>query len=75
MTLQQLRDRLSAYLAAETSILKAQEYQVGQGSTARRLTRADLSEVRDEIRRLQGEIAQAERSQAGGRRVTYLRPF
>jgi len=76
MTVQELRDRLALYVAAEAAILgAAQEYQVGQGSTARRLTRADLTEVRDEIRRLQGEIDRATALASGSRRITYLRPF
>lgn len=75
LSLQQLQDRLAAYLAAEAKILVGQEYTVGDGSTARRLKRADLAEVRDEIRRLQAEVAAAEAAaQPGGvRRVLYLR--
>lgn len=76
MTVEELKARLALYVAAEAAILgAAQEYQVGQGSTARRLTRADLAEVREEIRRLSGEIALATSSAARGRRITYIRPF
>ena len=75
MTLEELRARLAAYLEAETKILAAQEYVVGQGSTARRLTRADLGEVRAEIQRLSAQIAQLEAATQRARRTVYLRPF
>ena len=76
MTLAQLQARLDAYLASELSILQSQEYQVGQGGTARRNRRADLSEVRDEITRLNIQIAAHPESTAARavRRVRYLRP-
>lgn len=74
-TVEDIRGRLAAYLAAETAILKAQEYTVGQGSTARRLTRADLAEVRAAITDLQGQLERAEAVVTRARRVVYLRPF
>lgn len=73
MTLEQMQTRLDAYLAAETKILEGQEYTIGDGSTARRLRRADLAEVRAEIARLDQQIAAATAVQARGRRVLYIR--
>ena len=73
MNLQQLRDRLTQYLAAETKILQSQEYTVGDGGTARRNKRADLAAVQAEIGRMQQQIAQAEAAQSGRRRVLYVR--
>lgn len=73
MTLEQLQARLQAYLEAETAILKAQEYVIGDGSTARRLRRADLAEVRAEIASLQAQIGAAESTAARGRRVYFIR--
>lgn len=69
--------RQAAYLAAEAQILKAQEYTVGQGTTARRLTRADLAEVRAEIASLQTQIDRHPDNPAarGARRIRYLRPI
>lgn len=68
--------RLANYLAAETAILTgSQEYTVGQGSTARRLTRADLATVQQTIKELRAELAQVQSVAAGGRRVIYLRPM
>ena len=70
-----IRARLANYLAAETAILTgAQEYVVGQGATARRLTRADLAEVRAAIASLKTELAQAVSVTTRARRVIYLRP-
>lgn len=75
--LSDVRDRLQAYRKAELKILQAQDYSVGQGSTARKLTRADLGEVRATIDRLQNEEQRlaAQLSPRGARRVIYLRPF
>ena len=45
MTREELQDRLDAYLAAELRILQSQDYQVGDGATARRNRRADLEQL------------------------------
>jgi hypothetical protein len=76
MTLAQLQARLASYLDAETRILQSQEYTVGQGGTARRNRRAELSEVRDEITKLNVQIAAHSENPANRnvRRVRYLRP-
>ena len=76
MTLAQLQSRLASYLDAETRILQSQEYSVGQGGTARRNRRADLAEVRDEIAKLNTQIAAHPDNAAARavRRVRYLRP-
>lgn len=75
MTRDQLQARLDAYLAAETKILAGQEYVIGQGETARRLRRADLAEVRAEIKSLDEQIAAIDNAAAGRRRVLYTRPM
>lgn len=54
-----LKKRLELYLAAERAILTSQEYQIG----SRRLTRADLKEVRATIESLSEQIAMAESPQ------------
>ena len=72
MTLAELQDRLTAYLAAEAAILQSQEYVIGTGGTQRRLRRADLAEIRAEIASLQAQIAAAESAQSGRRRVLYI---
>lgn len=74
MTEAQLTARLASYLAAEEKILSAQEYVVGQGATARRLTRADLAEVRKAITDIRAELDRLASTAQGGRRVIYLRP-
>ena len=71
--LEQARQRLANYLAAETRILESQEYTVGQGGTARRNRRAELEQVQAGIKTAQAEIASLQAAQAG-RRITYLRP-
>lgn len=75
MTRDQLQARLDAYLAAEVKILQGQEYVIGDGATARRLRRADLSEVRQSIKDLKADIERMDNVNAGSRRVFYARPF
>jgi len=50
------RNRLSAYLKAETAILTSQEYWMG----SKRMRRADLEDVQKKIKELQREIARLE---------------
>ena len=73
MTLEELIARRAAYLTAEAKILDSQEYQIGQGQTARRNRRADLAEVREEIARLNLQIGSLQRAASGVRRVRYIR--
>lgn len=75
MTREELQTRLDLYLAAEMKILQAQDYTIGQGSTARRLTRANLAEVQAEIKAIRSEISQLDLLLTPSRRVFYLRPF
>ena len=54
--------RLSAYLAAETAILQAQEV---KGDSGRAQRMADLADVRDQIAKLQAQLSR-EQSRADG---------
>jgi hypothetical protein len=73
MTLPELIARRASYLASEAKILDSQEYQVGQGSTARRNRRADLAEVRDEIAKLTVQIDRLQGAAGRVNRVRYIR--
>ena len=65
-TLQQLRDRRDAYLAAELKIIaEGQEYGVSAGPDGRTMKRASLAEIRAAITQLDAEIARAEARSAG----------
>jgi hypothetical protein len=57
--------RLSAYLAAETAILAGQSYSIG----GRSLVRANLAEIRDEIRKLINERDQLSQPNGGAIRI------
>ena len=71
-----LKERLAAYLTAEAAILKSQSYTIGDGSTARTLTRANLSEVRAAIEDMQRQIdAHPQNTARTKRRMLYLRPY
>lgn len=80
LTRQQLQDRLAGYLNAETKILAGQEYQIGDGVTARKLRRADLGAVQAEIRKLSADIAALDRQASAARAgrgngaIRYARP-
>lgn len=67
-TLTELQARLAEYRAAESRILKSQEYTVGQGMNARRNRRADLEMVQNQIRELEAEI---DKTQGAGARRGY----
>lgn len=67
-TLAELQTRRAAYVAAELKILQSQEYQVGQGGSARRNRRAELADVQAAIKDLDTQIEQA---QAGTARRVY----
>lgn len=73
MTLDDLIARRALYLAAEANILQGQEYQIGNGSSSRRLRRADLSEVRAQIESFNTQILQLQNAANGNRRVRYFR--
>lgn len=77
MTLQELKDRRTAYLAAERRILESQEYRVGEGGTARTNRRAELAEVRQAITDLDAQIAALEgpTTASGGRRSFAVVPY
>ncbi len=75
MTREELQTRLASYLAAEAQILRAQEYVIGQGATARRLTRADLAEVTKTIASIRAEIALLGPLGRPVRRINYIRPY
>lgn len=67
MTLDQLKTRRDAYLAAELRILQSQEYRVGDGGNFRSNRRAELKEVRDAIAELDRQIAALEPATTGRR--------
>lgn len=74
--LQSWKDRLTSYLNAEKRILDSQEYQIGQGSAARRNRRAELVQVQKGISECQQKIGQLQAaSSPGGRRIVRLRPY
>jgi hypothetical protein len=74
MTEAELRARLALYIAAEMAILGgSQEYTIGQGSTARKVRRADLEQIRAEIAAINAQLLVI--APAVRRRPTfYLRP-
>ena len=58
-TLEEMQARLAEYRAAESRILRSQEYTVGQGMNSRRSRRADLEVVQAQIRELEAQISAA----------------
>lgn len=74
MTLEELQARKAAYLAAEIKILESQEYTIGDGVANRRNRRADLEQVRDELKVIDQQIEAIVARTSGRRRVYYGRP-
>lgn len=74
MTLEELQARKALYLAAEAKILESQEYTVGDGVANRRNRRADLEQVRDELKVIDQQIEAIVARTSGRRRVYYGRP-
>jgi hypothetical protein len=71
--LQELLDRRAAYLAAELRIVAgAQEYEISDGGARRRLSRADLAEIRAAITEFDRQIEQLRG--AGARRPYRIVP-
>ncbi len=71
--LEDLQTRRAAYAAAELKILQSQEYQIGQGQTARRNKRADLEQVRLALKEIDAQIVALSPSPATRRGPIYLR--
>jgi hypothetical protein len=64
------RNRLTLYYKAEEKILEGQSYSIG----SRSLTRANLSEVRAEIKDLEGKISALESTGTTKRKVARIIP-
>lgn len=68
ITLKQAQQHLEMWLNAEEEIATSQSYTIG----TRTLTRANLKEVRDQIKFWQGKVDDLEKAAAGkGRNRTY----
>lgn len=61
-----------AWLNAEISLATAQEYTITNGGASRKLVRADLAEVREQLNFWEGKV---ERLTPGYRRVHYGVPI
>jgi outer membrane PBP1 activator LpoA protein len=73
ITLKQAQEHLQAWLKAELEISTSQSYKIG----TRSLTRADLSQVREQIKYWQGKVAELENAAKGRGRNRVFRavPF
>lgn len=73
MTLTELQDRKTLYMAAEAAILQGQEYRIRDGVIDRYLKRADLEQIRTELTSIDRQIEALTAEGARTRRVLYLR--
>jgi hypothetical protein len=69
VTLEQAEKRLQQYLDAEEKVLNGQSYSIGE----RKMTRADLAEIRQGIQYWENKVARL--SRGGGARVRGIRPI
>ncbi len=74
MDLQTLRARLAQYLAAETAVLRRQEYSIDVEGGSRRVRFADIGEIRAEIKSLNAQISAAENLANRRSRIRYVMP-
>lgn len=72
-TLAELIVRRDEYRAAESKVLKSQEYQIGSAGHARRNRMADLEFIQKQINLLNTQIDQLQPKVAGVRRAAYFR--
>lgn len=66
ITLAQAEAQLTAWINASTAVAAGQSYSISSGSGSRSLTRANASEIREQIKFWQGMVLQLDR---GGIRV------
>ncbi|MGF9822585.1 DUF6148 family protein [Brevibacillus agri] len=69
-TLQTARSRLNAWLEAELAVSTGQSYRLG----SKQLTRANLSDIREQIQFWRNEVARLERGNRPGARVMRVVP-
>lgn len=69
-TLQTARSRLNAWLEAELAVSTGQSYRLG----SKQLTRANLSDIREQIQFWRSEVARLERGNRPGARVMRVVP-
>lgn len=69
-TLAEAKDRLKMWLDAEAAVATGQSYQIG----TRRLDRANLYQIREQIKMWKKEVEQLEAKAAGGRRIIRVVP-
>lgn len=71
LILEKKKERLKQYYEAESKILRSQSYRLG----TRQLTRADLSNIQNEIKELEAEIEALESRGTTKRRVARVVPI
>lgn len=69
-TLEVARTHLEAWLKAELAVSTGQAYKIG----SRQLTRADLSQIREQIKFWRNEVARLETGKRRSRRVIRVVP-
>lgn len=70
ITLPQAETQLAAYVAAETKVLQGQAYEI----SGRRLTRANLAEIRDGMDYWDRKVKELTASSSGRGRVRTIAP-
>lgn len=75
ITLEQAQAQLNVWLDASTTVAASQSYEISSGSSARKLTRADAAEIRQQVTFWQSKVIALTSAAAGGRRrVRYVVP-
>ena len=73
ITLANAEAQLAAWLAASSAVALSQSYQIEVEGNRRMLTRADASEIREQIKFWQGQVLARNRVATGRSRTRYVR--
>lgn len=74
ITLAQAQAKLDMWMAAEDSLATSQSYEMSDGTSSRKLTRANLEEVRESIIYWDSVVKRLDPSAAGRGRTRYVVP-
>lgn len=67
ITLEQAQAKLDTWMAAEDAVASGQEYSIASNTGSRSLKRADLAEVREQVKFWNGQVKELSRGSSGMR--------
>jgi hypothetical protein len=74
ITLAQAQSKLDMWLAAEEALATSQSYEMSDGTSSRKLTRANLKDIGERIKYWDSVVKRLDPSAAGRGRTRYVVP-